>query len=383
MRQRKKVFVHLDSGRGYSRDILKGIYDYNNQLSHWDIVFEPAYFLRSDSKRNNLSIINTIKPDACILEFSDNIPELIKMGIPVIQVTSVNHVPGVPYVSGNYESDGKLAAEYFRRKGFRHLAFFGLRNLRWSETRLESFKKHIGLAEETLHTYLLEGNEVDVLSNNFERLALWLKELPKPVGILCCNDNFGQILINSSSIADLKVPHEVAVLGIDNDELLCNITYPNLSSIIRNHHKIAFDICNLLEEMMEGKDCSDRIIPAEALDVFERSSSDTIASQDPDVSQAINFILENLRSPLTVSDVASHCKVPSRILNKKFRDLTGYSVHQEIQLRKLNQFKRMLESKKTIKEIAFELGFEDASHISRWFANLEGTTPLIWKKKFL
>lgn len=383
MRQRKKVFVHLDSGRGYSRDILRGIYDYNNQVSHWEIVFEPAYFLTNDSKRNNLSIIKTIKPDACILEFSDNIPELIEMGIPVVQVTSVNHVSGVPYVSGNYESDGKMAAGYFKRKGFRHLAFFGLKKLSWSETRLKSFKKYIESPNNTLYTYLLEGNEVDVLSNNFESLSKWLNELPKPIGILCCNDNFGQILINSCSLAGIRVPHEVAVLGIDNDELLCNITYPNLSSIMRNHHKIAFDICHLIEEMMAGADCSERIIPAEALDVFERSSSDTIASFDPDVSKAIGFISENLSSPLTVAEVASYCRVPARLLNNKFRTLTGNTVHQEIQMRKLNQFKRLLESKKTIKEIAFELGFEDASHVSRWFANLEGIPPMLWKKKFL
>jgi LacI family transcriptional regulator len=76
---------------------------------------------------------------------------------------------------------------------------------------------------------------------------------PKPTGVLCCNDDFGQILINACSMAQVKVPHEIAVLGIDNDELICNITYPNLSSIARNHQSTAFNICSTLSNMLQGK----------------------------------------------------------------------------------------------------------------------------------
>jgi len=252
MKKRKKVFVHLDAGRGYSRDILQGIYAYNNAVSGWEIIYEPVYFLRSDANSNNLSIINSIKPDGCILEFSENMQHLLDLNIPVIQLTAVNEIPDIPFVSGNYESDGRIAAEYFRRKGFNNTAFFGLKNLRWSETRLENFKKQSLELGNTFYSFLLQGNEKDVLTNNFDALINWLKTLPKPIGILCCNDNFGQILINSCSIAGISVPHDIAILGIDNDELICNITYPNLYSITRNHKKIAFYICDLISKMIEG-----------------------------------------------------------------------------------------------------------------------------------
>ncbi len=381
--QRKKVFVHLDSSRGYSRDLLRGIYAYNNSVSQWDIIFEPAYFLKNDRRRNDLSIIKQVKPDGCILEFAENVSDLIEMDIPIIQVTSVNHVGNMPYVKGNYASDARIAAEYFLRKGFKTLAFFGIRGLEWSEARGSNFQQLVQAAGADCYQYLLKGNEADVLSHNFEELATWLKRLPKPAGILCCNDDFGQILINSCSTAGIKVPHEIAVLGIDNDELLCNITYPNLSSIARNHIKTAHTICMKLNRIMDRHNDSEKVIYTEALEVIERTSTDTVAAQDPDVSKAAIFISGNLHTSLNVAAVAAHTGLSVKILNKKFKAASGHSVAEEIQLRKLARFKQLLGANLSVKQIALELGFSDISHISRWFANLEGLTPMEWKRKYV
>jgi len=380
---RRKVFVHLDSSRGYSRDLLRGIYSYNNSVSHWDIIFEPAYFLKNDRRRNDLSIIRQVKPDGCILEFAENVSDLIKMDIPIVQVTSVNHVKNMPYVKGNYASDARIAAEYFLRKGFKTLAFFGIQGLEWSEERGDNFQQLVQAAGADFYQYLLKGNEADVLSHNFDELARWLKHLPKPAGILCCNDDFGQILINSCSTANIKVPHEIAVLGIDNDELLCNITYPNLSSIARNHIKTAYTICMRLNRMMDGLGDTEGIISTEALEVIERTSTDTVAAQDPEVSKAAIFISSNLHKPLNAVAIAEHTGLSIKILNKRFKAASGHSVAQEIQLRKLARFKQLLSANLSVKQIALELGFADISHISRWFANLEGITPMEWKRTYI
>jgi LacI family transcriptional regulator len=107
--------------------LLRGIYDYNNQISHWDIIFEPAYFLKNHRANNRINLIQSVQPDACILENSEDIAQMAPLGIPMIQVTSVNHVEGIPYVKGNYLSDAQLAIQYFTRKGFKSLAFLGMK----------------------------------------------------------------------------------------------------------------------------------------------------------------------------------------------------------------------------------------------------------------
>jgi len=378
---KRKVLVHLDSARGYSRDLLKGIYAYNNTVSHWEIVYEPAYFLKNAPRRNNLDIIQALKPDGCILEFAEKIPDLEKMNIPIVQVTSTGLYKNIPRVVGDYQSDAKMAADYFRRKGFKNMAFFGIDGLIWSNDRQMSFRRFAENIGAGFYSFLLKGNEADVLSHNFNELITWLKQLPKPIGILCCNDDFGQILVNSCSLAGLKVPHEIAVLGIDNDELICNICYPNLSSIVRNHQNTAHTICNTLNEMMNGIEHKGKVIITEALEIIERSSTDTIATTDRDVSEAIAYISRNLHKPIGVNAVAEFSRLSVKALNKKFKAATLNTIHEEIQLRKLARFKQLLLANKSVKEIAFELAFQDSSHVSRWFANLEGTTPIEWKKR--
>ena len=138
----KKVFVQLESGRGYGRDILKGIYDYNNQFEEWEIIFEPSYYLKTTKNSDFINLIFEIKPDGCIIENHENAKKIIDLNIPLIQTSSLNYSSNIPCLKGNYEADGKMALEYFLSKGFKNLAFFGISKVIWSDGRLESFKKH-------------------------------------------------------------------------------------------------------------------------------------------------------------------------------------------------------------------------------------------------
>lgn len=383
MSLRKKVLVHLDSGRGYSRDLLRGIYAFNNAVSHWEIVYEPAYFLKSAPARNNLDIVKALKPDGCILEFAENISDLAKMNIPVIQITSAGRYQNIPTVIGDYESDAIMAADYFSRKGFKNIAFFGIKGLIWSDDRQSSLEKCAAESGLGFYSFLLKGNEADVLSHNFNELIAWLRQIPKPIGILCCNDDFGQILVNSCSLAGIKVPYEIAVLGIDNDELICNICYPNLSSIARNHQNTANAVCSMLSDMMNGMDRKGEVIITEALEIIERSSTDTLATADKEVSKAIAYISGNLHKAIDVNAVAAYSGVSPKVLNRKFKLATRNTVYEEIQFRRLSRFKQLLLANKSVKEIAFELAFQDSSHVSRWFVNLEGISPTEWKRRVL
>lgn len=382
MKKRKKVFIHLDSGRGFSRQLLKGIYDYNNQKSHWGIIFQSAYYQKpEDFSRVNINIIKAHKPDGCILSYSSNINKILKLNIPIVQTTSLNLNPKIPYVIGNYDADGEMAVKYFLSIGFTNIGFFGVNKLRWSKGRCDSVRKYAQQENLTFFVYEQETNLENInFQHNLNRLKKWLLSLPKPIGFLACNDDFGQILVDACISAGLRVPYDVAVLGVDDDELICNITFPNLSSISRNLNETAASLCSVLDKMMDGESVVNKTIITQPRRIIVRQSTDTIASHDEEVVKAITFIRENALSSITVDHVVHSTLLGKRRLYSRFKEVTGHSINHEIQTVKLQAFKKLLEgTNKSVKEIAFQLGFEDVTHISRWFEKMEGVTPTKWR----
>jgi LacI family transcriptional regulator len=375
----KKVFVQLVSGRGFGRDILKGIYNYNNQFSEWEIVLEPAYYLKTSKNSNLIHLISEIKPDGCIIENLEDVKKITELGIPFIKTSSLNKTKSAPYLKGDYDADGKMAVTYFSSKGFKNLAYFGIHNVKWSDGRLESFKKYAELADIPVYNYT--PTKKKNITHNIKRIVNWLKLLPKPIGVFCCNDDLGILLINACSIAQLTVPNEVAVLGVDNDELLCSVVHPQLSSIERNHSAAAFNACKILNNMMHNIAVDNFVIATEPLNVIERSSTDTIASNDIEVTKALIFIRNNTHLNLSVDDVVAKTNISRRSLYTRFKIETNRTILEEIQFQKIKKFKKLLTNQRlSVKEIAFHLGFEDVSHVSRWFSTIEGVTPVKWRK---
>ncbi len=383
MQSKRKVFVHLESGRGYGRELLKGIYEYNNKNNNWEIIFEPAYYLQSGQIRNSIRSIKALRPDGCIIENQDNIVDLVKLGIPVVQTTSINRNRSVPSIKGSYDQDGKMAFEHFINLGFRNLGFFGVDFINFSKFRYESFKHLADSYGIPVYVHRLSSNKRNfTYTNSFRKTVEWIKSLPKPIGILACNDDFGQTLINACSFAGVKVPYQVAVLGVDNDELLCNLTVPSLSSISRNILQASYQICEVLDEMIEGGKATRDFVETEPTEIVVRQSTDTIACDDLEVVRAIYFIRENIHRPITVDDVVKATTISRRNLYSRFEMAIGHSVHAEIQQRKLQKFKGLLKEKKqSIKEVAYKVGFDDVAHVSRWFSSLEGISPTEWKNR--
>lgn len=378
----KRVFVQLEAGRGYGRDLLKGVYDYNRKYNNWEIIFEPAYYLKTAETRNVSALIRLMKPDGCILEHIDQDSQLADLGIPVIQVSTADHMSAFPCLQGNYEADGKMAFDYFVNAGFNKLGFFGVENLEWSFARLKSFRHFASMAGVPVYEHHFNPNLSAELYQNFSELITWLKNLPKPIGILCCNDDFGQMLINACSLGGLKIPQDIAVLGIDNDELLCNIASPNLSSIARNHVKAAFSTCEMLNNMMTTGEWAAEMIMTEPVQVIVRASTDTIASDDNEVIKAIQHIRRSVHLPLMVEDVVKVTNLSRRTLYTRFKQITGNTINEEIQQQKLKRFKELLKNQKlSIKEVAFQLGFNNTSHVSRWFGSIEGMSPAKWRRQ--
>ena len=179
-----------------------------------------------------------------------------------------------------------------------------------------------------------------------------------------------------------RVPEDIAVLGIDNDELLCELADPPLSSIPLNTEKTGYEIAEVLDAMMNGRDQSDKVITVSAKNVVTRQSTDILAIEDEEVSSAIRFIRERARDDIQVGDVVDATMLSKRALQQRFKNALGRSINDEIRRVRMDMVGKMLvETNLTVSQISHKLGFVDFEHIGRYFKKQKGMNPTDYRKK--
>lgn len=248
--------------------------------------------------------------------------------------------------------------------------------MEFSRIRRKAFENqiaHFGNAT-TLHAY--DSYDVDITD--------WAQKLPKPVGVLGCNDDAAHHLLNVCYRAGIKVPDEVAVLGVDDDELINALVTPSLSSIRLPTERIGYQAASMLHQLLSGeklKPNSRVLIPP--LDVVTRQSTDLIAVSDPEVAAAVRFIRENAAKPLSVTDVANCVAISRRSLERRFKSTIGRGVLSEIQRSHIERAKRLLvETDLAIPKVAKESGISTATRLGIIFRLAEGITPTQYRRQF-
>ena len=212
-------------------------------------------------------------------------------------------------------------------------------------------------------------------------MAQWLKSLPKPIGIFACTDERSRDVNEACKNAGLRVPEEVAIIGYSNDNFLCTLSHPELSSLVIDTESAGYAAAELLNKMMSESVQICQTIMANPTHVACRASTDIMAVDDLEVAEAIAFIRENVRRPIQVRDVVRHVNIGRTQLYKKFRKAIGNSIDHEIKKARVDQIAVMLiNSKLSIKEIAFELGMEP-DHLSRYFSSSKGMSPQAFRKQ--
>ena len=279
---------------------------------------------------------------------------------------------------------GQLAAEHLLDCGFQHFAFYGLEDAFWSDQRSVSFQRHIAAAGFPSLTYLSSARAAGrPWKDEHQRLIVWLKSLPKPVGLMACNDDLGQQVIEACKSAGLAVPDDVAILGADNDELVCELSDPPLSSVVINFEQAGYESARLLDRLMRGQRVTQEMILARSSHVVARQSTDIINVSDPAVARSLRFVREHAREAIQVADAVRASGLSRRVLEKRFRALLGRSILSEIRRVRVGQICRMLtETNHPISEIALALGYTSIEHIARYFRSEKKLTPLAYRKQF-
>jgi len=270
-----------------------------------------------------------------------------------------------------------LAAEHLLERQLRHFAYVGLKDRAWSQRRETAFAKRIAGAGYATHLYRQPEKARDCAwEREQEILAAWIGELPNPVGLFACNDDRGRQVLEACRLAGLNVPEDVAVLGVDNDDVFCDLSNPSLSSVSLNAETAGYRAAELLDGLMRGSIRKPRRITVETLGVITRRSTEVVAVADTDVATALQYIRREHGRGISVDRVADEVALSRRSLEKRFRETLGRTILEEIQLVRLERAKRLLlETAYPISKVAEITGFGTTGYFIQFFQSRVGKTP--------
>ena len=379
-----KIILLIDFTEDYGKSLLKGVTRYSKENGPWLFCRMPQVYREDLSLDSLINFAKEWKADGIIAQLYNNadIQKLVETKIPVIAEDFKEHFEEFPNISGNYFETGEMGAKYFINKGYKNFGFYGFNNIVWSRERGEGFDSYIKKQGGKVHFF----NPKKISSRELwyykpSALSKWLTSLPKPIAIMACDDERAQNIIDASRLAKIRIPDEISVLGVDNDELTCNLTDPPLSSIGLAVEQGGFDAAKLMHFMIENKVQNPYDIIVKSTSVITRQSTDICASTDKQIVMALNFIHQNIENNINVIDVLKKVSISRRALEKRFLEVTGSAVYKYICNLRIQKFStKLLESEKSINEIAIEVGFSDNKNLSRLFKQINGCTPLQYRK---
>lgn len=368
------VLIIVDTSRASGRKFLIGVEKYVAAFADWQVFIRPPDYVISEGAK---SWYRMKEIDGILIRDAHEKLNLLQIDKPkVINDTQREFIPGTSTVITDSEKIGTMAAEYFLRLGFKHFAYCGFAELQWSQKRYSSYvatlnKKGINKIYE-YNNYPHANNKKNT---EHWKISKWLKKLPHPLCVFACNDDRAVSILEACKVVELNVPEQVAVLGVDNDELICNLSKPPLSSIELTFEKAGFSAAQHLNDLMQKK-VEHKNIYVPPFEIVQRSSTDIFAIEDKNVIAALIFIRKHFYKPIQVLDVVNATCLSRRELEKRFKAALNKTIKDEIERLRIQLIqKKLLNSTKSISQIASELEFTDIEHFSRYFKNLIGQSP--------
>ena len=370
MKQKRKTvllalgwYVHeIDMGVArYAKEhdwILDDISCHAGELPSWKIDGVITLFADPNQKR----LIDFVqKSNVPVVALSDQVPE-----IPV------------PRVLPDNEAIGRTAAQELLSRGFEQFAFFVLDSRApVVQERVKGFRDTIITAGKTFTAidYTCNWGKKDAHDRLLKWLSCEIKKLPKPIAIMAHYDAEANYIVRACLDANIHIPMEVAVIGVDNDPIYSELGPIPLTSVVSNREQLGYEGAAMLDQLMKGKKVKSPVrIPPSG--IILRQSSDVFAAKDPAIAKALNYIAHHLAEPFTLDDLAKESGVSRRGLYNKFNSYLGHSLHQEIIRQRLNKARQMLQTTdEKLSTIAEACGFKDGMGLSKVFRLYEDTTP--------
>ncbi len=378
-----KVALLVETARGYGRDVLRGIVRYARLHGPWAFYVTPGDFEQALPKMEQwggTGIIARVEtPQVAKAILATRLP-VVAMDLSEEQLTPKSPWSRVCQMTSDSDGAARLAAEHLKDKGFRNYAYVGIAGKVWSDRRQESFCRHLTAAGFSPHVYHGTARRQPQWGREQETMTRWLARLPKPLGVMACNDDRGREVLEACRTAKVRIPEEVAVIGVDNDELLCELSDPPLSSVTLGAERAGFEAAELLDQLMAGRPKRATQIVARALSVVPRRSTEVVLHEDQEIAAALRFIHDNAGQPIRVYDVVDSLSDARRTLEIRFQQVLGRSIHEEIRRTRLQRAKRLLlETDLPMAKVAKASGLGSPSYLAVLFQKELGQSPMKYR----
>ena len=373
-----RVMVLIETSRAFGRDFITGINEYVRKNGPWIFYTEPRGLKFTERDIKDWEV------DGIITRNTPLRNKLYKLNVPVINVLHYSTPEEkVPVVKTDAALISKLAATHLLGLGYRNFGYCGFSNLDWSRERQKCFKELIERASYKVESYSEPSpGEYKDWKKELSKMAEWLKGLRKPVGIMACNDDRGHHALEACKFAGLRVPEDVAILGVDNDTLICEMSDPPLSSIALNTIKAGYETAALLDKLISKQITKINEIIVAPTHVINRQSTDIFAIDDENIVKALLYISRNVRRKINVTEIVNSTSLSRRSLETRFKNILGRSIMEEVRRMRIELISQLLiDTDLSISEICNSFNFIELDHIARYFKKETGVALREFRKK--
>jgi LacI family transcriptional regulator len=375
-RTRKRIAMTVPHGLQHMERAIHGITDYAKQHAHWSFSRVPETFgtsldwLRFWHGDGAFAAIYTPE-DARLAQ---------RIGIPIVNLAT--HLPQMqtPSITMDHCAIGELAAGHFLERNFRRFGYYGPSDLLFAQLRRDGFCAMVnktGGEIKVLEVQTVDHDARQKLDEQQQTLEAWLRELVPPVGILASADLRASLVLEACQKLRLRVPEDVAVVGVDNDPMVCDFCDPPLTSISRNDYQVGYEAAVLLDQLLDGGSPPEKPIRIPPAGIVQRQSSDTVAVEDPHVAEAIRFMRKHVRDHFGVDELLAHLPLSRRSLEYRFRACLGRSPYDYLNQIRVDRAKRLLSDphRSSLTKIAMDCGFGDLRRFRIVFQRLVLASP--------
>lgn len=382
MARMRTIGIMIERQRAYGRRLCEGIVRFAQERSDWSLrIIE---FSELDNR------LRQGRYDGFIVRvMNDEIAKrLAKTGKPVVDVFFEKPIPGFAAIDQNGRIVGQMAARHFIEHRFTNFAFCGYDGRRYSDDRKHGFVRFLELNHHECACYrtpaaALKNFEYSVVMrehfgppSDAKRLTRWVRRLPKPVAVFCAHDMRAYQLGEICRAENIRVPDEVAILGTDDDELVCQFTEPPISSIDQNAVSIGYAAAQSLQKMLDAPGTIPPLVRVKPLKLVERGSTMTYPLSPRWLSDALAFIQSNIPKNISAADVYAHVGKSHTLVDAAFRSQLGTSVQKEISRVRLKEARRLVQTTAMpLQDIAKVCGYSSLQYFSNVFSRTFGTSP--------
>ena len=379
-----KILLVIDYSSEFSRHLMRGLIKYSKANGPFIFYRLPSYYKTLYGKDGIVEWAKDRKADAIIALWDhEKTNRLKQLNIPVLLQNYKERSGFYSNITGDYYGTGVMAAKFFIQRKFQNFAFYGNKEVVWSRERAHGYKDEVEKMKGNYFYFESENLRGGEWTESHALLDRWLLSLPKPIALFACDDNFALQVSEICKMKHIRIPQDISLLGVDNDDLICNLSDPPISSIVLDVEKGGYEAGRLIHQLIKKEKTEPFNIIINPARFERRQSTELYNIEDEYIDKIVKHIVEKFNTDISIDDLSLLVPLSRRNLEIKFKSEIGTSIYQFILELRINHFSNLLlTTNRSLFDLALESGFNDCKNISRIFKKFKGATPVEYRQKW-